>query len=464
MAFNRNHLTVERSQLVNFTEDLGIGNAGHNRLTQDVITGAVNLQGDLNVATADEIDHNTFTSGAAVLLKLKASNQATIHDNTFTGDGTSAIGIEVLDGSQSVLIANNHIDLTGGGAPIAVYLINQGGVGMTATLRDNVLHAGPAGTGLYANVFTGGNKFQVLAEGNDFRGDLEGVTVNGAGANSDAGQIDLGGGGITSLGTSKGGNDFHGYTGLGGHFAIHLFNSDAATKVFAQSNIIDAGVNPNKVVADSFNGGGTGDVDVSSALDADHAFVQSLYTRLLGRAGSSGELDGWVAALPALGHAGVAHSILFSNESLGRIVDSYYLDYLGRAADAAGRAGWVSAIQQGMSLEAVQAGFLASPEYQGHINTDYVQSLYLNVLHRTGSAAELAGWNNALPQLGLAGVAAAFTTSVEHRVDVTTSYYEDLLGRAPQPGEAAALADGVKGDLLAVEAVILGSGEYYAKG
>jgi hypothetical protein len=403
-------------------------------------------------------------SSAAVLLKLKASNQASVHDNNFTGDGVGAIGIEVLDGSQSVLLANNHINLTGAGAPMAVYLLNQGGVGLSATVRDNVLHAGSSGRGLYANVFVGGSAFQLLAEGNDLRGNSEGVILNGAGVNSDAGQIDLGGGGNTSLGTSLGGNDFHGYTGQNSHYAIDLFNTGNLAKAFARQNIFDAGTTPGTLVHDSNNASGTGVIDVGLALDADHAFVQSLYTKLLGRTGSSSELGNWVSALPALGRAGVINAILHSDEALGRIIDGYYLDYLGRASDAAGRAAWVNAIHQGMSLEAVQAGFIASPEYQGHINTDFVQSLYVNILHRTGSSAELAGWNNVLPQLGLAGVAAGFTNSLEHRLDLTTDDYQELLGRAPLPGEAAAMANSVPGGLLAVEAAVLGLDEYYAKG
>src|SRR5262249_44475079 len=143
----------------------------------------------------------------------------------------------------------------------------------------------------------------------------------------------------------------------------------------------------------------------------------------------------------------------------------YYLRFLGRADNGTEELGWVKAVQTGaLTLDQVEAGFIASPEYQGHINTDYVQSLYLNLLHRTGSAPELAYWNAQLPQLGLAGVAASFTGSFENRVNTATQYYQDLLDRTPQPGEAANLANGFKGDLLALEAAVLGSGEYYVKG
>ena len=105
--------------------------------------------------------------------------------------------------------------------------------------------------------------------------------------------------------------------------------------------------------------------------------------------------------LPALGRAGVAHAILYSTESLDRIVSGYYLRFLGRADDGSEEMGFVSLLQNGAALEQVQALFIASPEYQGHINTDYAQSLYINLLGRTAGLAELSGVNAALPQLGL---------------------------------------------------------------
>jgi hypothetical protein len=458
------NLTVARSQLVNFTEDQGNFSAGQDRLTQDVITGAVDLQGDTGFATGDEVDHDTFTSSAPVVLTLKHSNQARVHDNTIVGDGAGAIGIEVLADSQSVVIANNHIDMTGSGAPIAVYVANNGNVGIeTVTVSDNDLHAGPSGTGLYLNVFTGGTNFQALVQGNDFRGNHVGVLVNGPGLGSDAGKIDLGGG-STVLGSSLGGNDFHGFDGQNGHFAVRLFNTDAAAKVFALLNIFDAGIEPNKVVADAFNGGGTGDVDVSSALDANHAFVQTLYHDLLGRTGQGGELDGWAALLPGLGQGGVAHDILSSPESLDRIVGSYYFRFLGRADNGVEELGWVKALQTGaLTLEQVQAGFIDSPEYHAHINTDYVQSLYINILHRTGDTFELAGWNSALPKLGGAGVAAAFANSVENRMSELTSDIQRLLARPPKPGEVDQLMT-QPGDLLALKAQILDSPDYFTGG
>jgi hypothetical protein len=469
VAAPANHVSVRRSELVNFTETGASSGAGQNVLSQDIITGAVDLQGNSGLfqPTNDVIDHNSFMSSAPIIVKLTNSNGTMVHDNTFNGDGVSAIGIEVRSNSDLVLIANNRVTLTGSGAPIALYLTNTGGAGniLGAQVLNNTLDAGSSGTGLYANVFATGVGFGAKIEGNDFRGNLVGVTINGVAGATGAGNIDLGGG-SSGFGVSKGGNDFHGFTGQNGNFAIRLFNTDAGISVQAKNNIFNNGVNPNTLVADSFNGGGTGSVFVTPALDADHAFVQSLYHHLLGRTGdptAGGEIDGWVAMLPALGRAGVAHAILYSTESLDRIVSDFYIRFLGRADDGKEELGYVTALQNGATLEQVQATFIASPEYQGHINTDYVQSLYINLIGRTGSLAEVSSVNAVLPQFGLAGLATAFADSAENRMNTVTAYIHDLLHRPPQPGEVSTLA-AQPGDLLALEAGLLGGTEFYARG
>jgi hypothetical protein len=456
------HETITRSQLISFTEIGAVSGVGHNTLNQDVITGSVDLQGNssLGTDTSDVIDHNTFTTIAPIALKLTNSNGTQVHDNTIIDDGTSNTGISVSSNSNNVLIANNHIQMTGSGGPFALYLENTNGNGnsLSAQVLDNTLDTG-GGTGLYVNVYVPGSGMVAMVQGNDFRANQIGVSINGVAGSTGAGSVDLGG-----LSTSLGGNNFRGFDGNNGHYSIQLVNTDAGVGVSAKDNIFNNGIFAKSTVSDGTVNGGTGVVIVSPKLSPDESFVQSLYHHLFGRTGAIPEIDAWVAELPALGYGDVAHSILYSTESLDRIVGGYYLRFLGRADNGGEELGWVKAVQTGaMTLEQVETGFIASPEYQGHINTDYVQSLYLNILHRTGSAAELAGWNNALPQLGLAGVAAGFTGSFENRVNTATGFYQDLLGRTPQFAEAASLAS-ANGDLLTLEADLLASGDYYANG
>jgi hypothetical protein len=463
-------VAVTRSQLLNFTETGAVSGAGHNVLSQNVITGAVDLQGNsgLSQQTGDLVEHNTFASAAPVIVKLTNSSGTVVRDNTFAGDASSQVGIQVRSNSDGVVIAGNRVELTGAGQPFAVVLINTGGAAgnlLSARVADNVLSTGGKGTGLLVNIFGTGAGLTVQAEGNEFHGNKVGVDVNGIAGATGAGNVDLGGG-LNAFGVSRGGNNFRGYDGQNGHYAINLHNTDAGAGVAARRNVFDVGANPAAVVRSGANGGGTGMVSVSDALDADHAFVQNLFTKVLGRTGNpaaGSDLDAWVAYLPSLGRGGVANGILRSTESLTRIVGGYYLTYLGRTTDAASLAGWVGAIQNGMPLEQVQSGILSSPEFLSRVNTDYVQALYLNVLHRTGSGADLASWHALVPQLGLQGVAAGFTGSQEHRAAVAGDYFRDLLHREPGAGGAEAWA-AQPIDLLGIEVGILSSSEFYMNG
>jgi hypothetical protein len=54
--------------------------------------------------------------------------------------------------------------------------------------------------------------------------------------------------------------------------------------------------------------------EFATLTGTDSGFVQALYTGLLGRSGSTGEVAGWVSLLPALGRAGVANAFLQSIE------------------------------------------------------------------------------------------------------------------------------------------------------
>src|SRR5205823_4857057 len=135
----------------------------------------------------------------------------------------------------------------------------------------------------------------------------------------------------------------------------------------------------------------------------------------------------------------------------------------GRASDLGGRLFWVGQIKAGLSLEAVQAGFVASAEFLGNNNSDYIQGLYRNVLGRTGTAQELAFWYGRLPALGLTGVAQAFANSPENHVALLTQVFNEFLHRQPSAGDLAYWSV-QPGDLLTVEANLLASGEYYSRG
>jgi hypothetical protein len=200
-------------------------------------------------------------------------------------------------------------------------------------------------------------------------------------------------------------------------------------------------------------------------------FVQALYTDFLHRPGDLNnphDAGGWVNLLdhgtPA---TTVANGVARSPEAMGVDVDGLYQRFLGRAADPAGRAGFVGYLQIGGTLEGVSRIMLASPEYQSHFASDaaFVQSLYQNLLHRTGSNAEVSAWAAVLPQQGRAGVAQGFLLSQELRDWEVGDDYTQLLDRTHPP--SAAEVSGWVGtgfDLLTIDALVAGSPEFQLNG
>jgi hypothetical protein len=174
------------------------------------------------------------------------------------------------------------------------------------------------------------------------------------------------------------------------------------------------------------------------------------------------ELIPWTNLLASQGQAAVVTGILHSPESLGRIVDDLYMRLLGRQSDPIGRNNWIGFLASGGSVEQLEDLILTSPEYIGQ-NANWVQSLYLNVLDRPGTDAEVAAWNSAAPTLGVTAVAVAFTNSAEARAVATVVDYRTFLHRTPASGEVMEVTS-LPLDLLGIENYLLLSPEYYENG
>jgi hypothetical protein len=438
-------------------EDVGI----ENTFTQNTVTGKAFFEGFHDLVT-----NNTFASAANGIVTVSDCDGIQINQNTFYGD-TVAIRLINSGGSgQFSTVANNTITMSNHSSTGIDIKLLGGGIGSTVFSATNVFNNTITGAGVGLNLLCefGGN-FTAIVQGNDFSNTVVAVKITGDG--SSCGAIDLGGGSSPGNGInpSIGGNDFRGLAS--GGFAIAIDRAPDST-VTAHNNLFPSGANPSQLVfvgQDTTSAGGTiagGIVDLGTQqLSQTQSFVQGLYNDLLGRTGSLAELNLWVNVFNAQGQGIVANGILRSNEALGRVVDSFYIRFLGRQSDAAGRAAWISTLQHGASLESVEAGFITSPEYLSHIDTDFVQSLYINLLGRTGSAAELALWNNTIQTLGLAGIANAFLTSQEYRGDNVSADFQQFLHRSPSPTETSAFV-GMSTDLFGIEAAILSSGECFS--
>lgn len=451
------------------TETTAASGNGNNTISQNRITGSVFLRGNTGgTATNDVVTFNTFTGSASLLLTVSNDAGLLIQSNTFIGEGDFQTAIDLgSSGTQAapVVIANNTISMSGGNN-------NRVGIGLGGTnptfvrVLNNTINTGNLGLGLSLFGATNQNTLTVLVQGNDFHGNKIGVSYQGVGAGVSAIVLaDLGGGNLGSLG----GNDFRSFATQGNTTlaAILMTGTALGATLPAHNNIFLGTITPDNVIDDRNSGAGTGtgDVDVSSPLSGNRSFVQALYNNTLGRSGSLAELDNWVSPSTTLNpesRAAVANGILRSREALGRIIDGYYLQYLGRQSDP-GREGWINLLQSGARQEDVQAIFLSTPEFLSHINTDYVQALYLLTLHRTGNSAELASWYSVLPSLGLRGVAAAFTTSAENRYHEVADDFQRLLHRPASAGDLSSFA-GSPADLLTLEAAVLSSGEFFTNG
>jgi hypothetical protein len=170
-------------------------------------------------------------------------------------------------------------------------------------------------------------------------------------------------------------------------------------------------------------------------------FVSLLYQNVLGRAPDAGGLANWVAQLN--GGESRAQVVLGFSQSQEFITDTapaveqglwvgdagaaqvarLYDTTLGRLPDAAGEISWTHALDSGAdTLLQVAQGFVGSTEFQtvyGALSdTQFVEQLYQNSLHR---AADTAGLNNWVSDLAAgasrAQVVVGFSESPEHIAD-----------------------------------------------
>ena len=203
----------------------------------------------------------------------------------------------------------------------------------------------------------------------------------------------------------------------------------------------------------------------TSGSSATTSFVQSLYRGVLGRDGADSEVAGWVAAM-ADGETAAQVSAGFVNSLEHRTdeVISYYQDFLHRATDPMA-AGWVADLMNGKSEESVVQGILDSPEYlSAHTDPSLlVHDLYLDVLGRQGTTAEVAGWQAAIaagttPQ----SVVASIVTSPEANDQIVESLYTGWLHRQREGATADTWTTMLNANesATAVETGILASDEY----
>ena len=168
------------------------------------------------------------------------------------------------------------------------------------------------------------------------------------------------------------------------------------------------------------------------------AWLTSATQDVLARAASTDEITNALTALTPGNLGSVAAQITHSIDHYRQFVANAYQHYLGRAPDDTGLSVWVGHMQAGLTDEQLEAVFISSAEYiarQG-AGAGWVQGLYVNMLGRAGTQAEVNLWlsqlqRGASPQT----IAYAFATSRESQGNRIRADYQTFLGRTPTQPE-----------------------------
>jgi hypothetical protein len=431
-------LVIRNSTVAAIAQAFGPQVNGGDVITGNVITGTVTLGSNAAnpAALADQVLNNGFTNPtAATLLLVGKENGPLVQGNTFTDPANGTTAVEV-DDSLGALVSNNVITLAG---PASTGIrVGNPRAAASVTVIDNRVDTAGQGVGIATTKAAGTALLAGIANNNLVR-DLVGLKMTGDGtANADAlGTVDAGGGPLQSFG----GNDFHGYTGAGGHFAIVTANAvPTSASVTARGNTFSTAT-PAAVVQ-----AGAGTIDVSSPLTPEAGFADRLANDFLQRSfnpAPGGELDFWANLASARGARRTALFLLRQPEALSRLVDVLFLKLLGRLADPASEAFWMRALRRGNSLEMVMSAFLASGEFRRRAGTlvpapadtdrNYITALYIVLMGRVPSSAEVDAWLPRLANLGPRQVALRFVRSTEFRKLFTATLYG---GTVPPPPTA----------------------------
>ncbi|WUR15714.1 phage tail length tape measure family protein [[Empedobacter] haloabium] len=150
---------------------------------------------------------------------------------------------------------------------------------------------------------------------------------------------------------------------------------DVATKAYeAETERLDKILEAAQKEVDILNGVATGVQAIPVALEALKAAIaaamknpvaaapsatQAAYNQYLGRDASKSEIDYWTGQAGA--GVNVGNAVAGSDEAY---IQSLYKELLGRTGEAAGVDSWEEALRLGQTRESIRAGFMASEEYK----------------------------------------------------------------------------------------------------
>jgi hypothetical protein len=232
------------------------------------------------------------------------------------------------------------------------------------------------------------------------------------------------------------------FNGPVGSFTV----SDTTIPASAFSASIAWGDNQTSTVAVS---GGNGSFTIAGS----HTYAQEgrypLSVTVAGPSGTTGAGFGLahVARVgpPPAGLVTVAGLFSQSFEYYANFVTAAYEHYLGRKPKEPEVVAWAQLMQQGLTDERLEAGFIGSPEYIGSKGAGpgnwapWVIGMYQDLLGRTPSQAEVNAWVKAINAgVPLTEIAYDFAATPEREGRRVTSDYQIFLGRSPTKAEVDA--------------------------
>ncbi|RYV51387.1 DUF4214 domain-containing protein [Pengzhenrongella frigida] len=199
-------------------------------------------------------------------------------------------------------------------------------------------------------------------------------------------------------------------------------------------------------------------------------YVTRVYQDLFGRSPDPAGLSGWSLSLTSgTPRVTVANAITYSTEYRSGLVSGAYQAFLGRAADVPGMNAWLDGMARGLTIQALESGFIGSQEYYdraGGSDSGWVRQLYRDVLGREANEPEVGGWTNVLAGgTSRQSVSIGFVISTERLSSVVNGYYLHLLGRTIDPtgqqGWVSAIQHGARSEDII--GGIVASEEYYGR-
>lgn len=193
--------------------------------------------------------------------------------------------------------------------------------------------------------------------------------------------------------------------------------------------------------------------------------VARIYPILLGRAGSTAEINNWVAT--GMSASSIANAISLSTEAANYTLNTMFQSIFGAgtqnyiAPDS--RAAFVFDYKRGAREEDLATHLLGDNGNYAASNlaTSYVRDLYRDILHRDGNSIEVGNWETAVDNgtVTLGQIPFLIFGSAEAKADVVQQEFVSLLGRAASATETGYLNNYSTRENLIL--AIVNSPEYY---